>query len=320
MSHKPVCFSVRAAVLTALTAMLATPCLAQSGAAGQRDSYGAASFAVPSGWSRITNPNNPKAATYQSPVYAGGEVCRIAVFPPFPSSGNVINDARTVFAGMMGVDPLANSGPPFPYTTLIRGLSPEGWSYLVIKHSINGRFGDYGRLYGTTTLAIPLGQQTVVIVGTGKDPQVSQCFGELVRDAWPAFFASLHFDVKPTPQQEEAFHASIVGTWTAIASSSAAGQYTFTTQGRYRSTTAFMQRIPGGANQVLETTSAYFGDGKFSLNGKMLVLMPDRGNAMSAVVRVEQVSQDNGMQLGARWTDRLCLTPETGEICYSRNQ
>ena len=72
-----------------------------------------------------------------------------------PSSGNILNDARATFAGMMGVDPLANSGPPFPYTTVIRGLSPEGWSYVIIKHSINGRFGEYGRLYGTTTLALP---------------------------------------------------------------------------------------------------------------------------------------------------------------------
>jgi hypothetical protein len=299
--------------------MLAMPCLAQSGAAGQRDSYGAASYVVPSGWNRITNPSNPKAATYQSPVYAGGEVCRIAVFPPFASSGNIVNDARTVFAGMMGVDPLANSGPPFPYTTIIRGLSPEGWTYFIIKHSINGNFGDYGRLYGTTTLAVQLGQQTVVIVGTGKDPQVSQCFGELVRDAWPAFFASLHFDTKPTPQQEQAFHAGIVGTWTAIASSMAGGQYTFTQQGRYLSTAAFVQRNRAGA-QVLETTSAYFGDGKFSLRGKTLVLTPDHGNPMSSVVRLEQMSQDNGVQLGARWTDRLCLTQGEGEICYNRSQ
>src|SRR5262249_24717313 len=181
-------------------------------------------------------------------------------------SGNTINDARKTFAGMMGVDPLANSGPPFPYTTIIRGVSPEGWSYSIIKHSINGRFGEYGLLYGTTTLAVHLGEQTVIIVGTGKDPQVSQCFGELVRDAWPAFFASLHFNTKPSPQQEQAFRSSIVGTWTVVASSMASGQYTFTAQGRYLGTAAFMQRTPAGANLVLETTSPYFGEARFSFH------------------------------------------------------
>jgi len=320
------CFRAHALVLAALSTTIAAPCAAQSVAPketqGQRASYGAASFLVPPGWSRISNPNNPRAATYQSPVYSGGEVCRIAVFPPMPSSGNIVNDARKTFAGMMGVDPLANSGPPFPYTTIIRGLSPEGWSYFIIKHSINGRFGDYGSLYGTTTLAVQLGKQTVIIVGTGKDPQVSQCFGEMVRDAWPAFFASLQFNTKPSSEQEQAFRSSIVGTWTAVASSMAAGQYTFTAQGRYMSTAAFRTRTPAGANLVLETTSAYFGDGRFSLRGNMLSLTPDsgRGNATSAAIHIEQESKDLGVQLGAKWTDRLCLMEGDGEICYNRSR
>src|SRR5215467_5752821 len=160
MSRKMSCFRAHVLVLAVLAAPLAAPCAAQSGAPagtpaqGGRDSYGAATYTVPPGWSRISNPSNPRAATYQSPVYNGGEVCRIAVFPPMPSSGNIVDDARKTFAWMMGVDPLANSGPPFPYTTMIRGLSPEGWSYVIIKHSINGRFGEYGRLYGTTTLGV----------------------------------------------------------------------------------------------------------------------------------------------------------------------
>jgi hypothetical protein len=319
---------VRALVLAAFAAMLASPCAAQPGglttppAQGTRDTYGAASFTVPPGWGRISNPNNPRAATYQSPVYNNGEVCRIAVFPPSPSSGDVVKDARTTFAAMMGVDPLANSGPPFSYTTVIRGLSPEGWSYFVIKHSINGRAGEYGRLYGTTTLAVSLGNQTVIIVGTGKDPLVSQCFGELVRDAWPAFFASLHFDTKPTPEQEQAFRSTIVGTWTVVASGMASGQYTFTAQGRYLSTAAFMQRSAAGPNLVLETTSAYFGDGRFSFQGNKLVLTPDsgRGTPTSAVIRIEQESKDLGVPLGTKWTDRLCLLEGTGEVCYTRSR
>jgi hypothetical protein len=314
----------RTLFLEALFAVLASPCAAQPGTPvqGHRDSYGAATYTVPPGWGRITNPSNPGAATYQSPVYDGGEVCRIAVFPPVPSSGDIVNDARKTTAGLMGVDPLANSGPPFPYTTIIRGLSPQGWAYFIIKHSINGRFGEYGRLYGTTTLAVQLGNQTVVIVGTGKDPQVSQCFGELVRDAWPAFFASLQFNTQPTAQQEQAFRSGIVGSWTAVASGMAAGQYTFTAQGRYLSTAAFRQRTPAGANLVLETTSAYFGDGRFSFQGNTLVLTPDsgRGGPTRAVIRIEQESKDNGAQLGTRWTDRLCLMEGGGEVCYSRSR
>jgi len=86
------------------------------------------------------------------------------------------------------------------------------------------------------------------------------------------------------------------------------------------STAAFMQRAPSGASQVPETTSAYFGDGRFSLQGTMLVLTPDhgRGNAQSAAIRVEQESKDLGVQLGVKRIDRLCLMEGSGEICYNR--
>ncbi|HTB89297.1 MAG TPA: hypothetical protein VK743_15150 [Steroidobacteraceae bacterium] len=274
----------------------------------QTASFGPASFAVPYGWAQISNPSNPAAATYQSPQY-NNEVCRLAVFPPMQSSGDIVNDARRIFAGMMGVDPVANSGPPFPYTTLIRGISPEGWPYFVIKHSIGGRYGEYGRLYGTSTLAVQLGNQTVIVVATGKDPLVSQCFGQLSRDAWPAFFASLHFNTSPSAQQDQSFRAGMVGRWMMVTGSRAGGAYTFTAQGRYLSTTAF------SASRNGDITSAYFGNGGFRLRGKFLTLTPDQGSPMSAVIKLEQESKD----LGARWTDRLCLVQAASEICYNRS-
>jgi hypothetical protein len=54
----------------------------------------------------------------------------------------------------------------------------------------------------------------------------------------------------------------------------------------------------------------------------MLVLTPDngRGNPTSAVIRIEQESKDLGVQLGAKWTDRLCLIEGSGEVCYNRSR
>jgi hypothetical protein len=326
MMSRPI-FQLRTHLLlpALLSAALVAPCQAQPeaalGASSAQESYGPATYTVPSGWRRIQHPTNLNAAMYQSPVYDGGEICRISLYPPIQNTANVVDDARRTFAVLFGVDPLANSGPPFPYTTLTRGVSPEGWSYFVIQHSINGRFGEYGRLYGTRTLAVTAGEQSLIIVASGKDPQVSQCFGELVRDAWPAFFASLHFNTRPTVQQTLAFRSSLVGTW-QVATASAGGEYTFTTQSRYRSTAAFMARSRINPTEVLETTSAYFGDGRFSLQGNRLVLTPDRGGATSAVIRVEQESQDSGgRQLGANWIDRLCLMEGgNGEVCYRRTR
>ncbi len=274
----------------------------------QMASVGPASFAVPYGWVQISNPYNPNAVTFQSPNY-NPEVCRLAIYPPMQSSGDIVADARRTFASMEGVDPIANSGPPFPYTTLIRGISPEGWSYFVIKHSINGRYGEYGRLYGTTTLAVQLGNQVMIIVATGKDPLVSQCFGLMSHDAWPAFFATLHFNMSPSAQLEQSVRAGMVGNWMMVTGSGAGGAYTFTPQGRYFSTTAF------SASRTGDISSAYFGNGGFRLQGKVITLIPDQGNPTSAVIRLEQESKD----LGARWTDRLCLVQAGSEICYNRS-
>ena len=102
----------------------------------------------------------------------------------------------------------------------------------------------------------------------------------------------------------------------------AGGQYTFTALGRYLSTAAFTHRSAAGPNLVLETTSAYFGDGRFSFQGNRLVLTPDagHGNPTSAVIRIEQESKDLGGPLGVKWTDRLCLMEGGGEVCYNRSR
>jgi hypothetical protein len=287
-----------------------------AGGEPQRVSGDGISYTVPSGWHQIA-PLRPNAVTYQSATYSGGEVCRLSVFRAIPSSGDLATDARRTFAEFWQIDPLANAEPPFPYATVANGVSPEGWPYFMVRHSINGRFGEYGRLFGTITLAVGIGKLTVVILGSGKDPQVSMCFGELVHDEWPGFFASLHVSAQPTPQFQRAFLSGLVGTW-SIATATVGGEYTFTAQGRYLSAAAFMQRSPAGASRVLETTSAYFGDGRFSLQGNSLVLMPDagRGNGKTAPIRLEQVSQD----VGRTWQDRFCLNEGGGEVCYRRTR
>jgi hypothetical protein len=131
-----------------------------------------------------------------------------------------------------------------------------------------------------------------------------------------AFFASLHFNTKPSAAG--GFPLQYRGDLTAVASSMAGG----TPRGSGRYLTAPSQRNPAGANRVLEITSAYFGDGRFSFQGNVLVLTPDngRGNPKSAVIRIEQESKDLGVQLGTKWTDRLCLIEGSGEVCYNRSR
>jgi hypothetical protein len=82
------CFHARAVVLAALAATIAAPRAAQSGAPigtpvqGKPDSYGAASYAVPPGWSRISNPSKDLGVQLGAKwtdrlclVEGSGEVC-----------------------------------------------------------------------------------------------------------------------------------------------------------------------------------------------------------------------------------------------------
>ena len=329
MSRRMSCLRAHVLVLAALAATFAAPCAAQFAAPmgtpmqGERDSYGAASYTVPAGWIRISNPNNPRAATYQSPVYNGGEVCRIAVFPAMPSSGNIINDARTTFAGMMGVDPLANSGPPFPYTTIIRGLSPEGWSYFIIKHSINGRFGEYGQPLRNDHTRCPTGQPDRDHRGHRQGPTGQPVLRRAGARCMARFFCQPALQYEALPAAGAGFPLQYRGDLDGCCEQHGRRPVHFHGAGpvpEHRSLHAAQPRpAPTGCSRPRARTLAMVAS---PFRATLLVLTPDngRGNPTSAVIRIEQESKDLGVQLGAKWTDRLCLMEGSGEVCYNRSR
>jgi len=271
-------------------------------------------YSIPQGWTGTQYPDG--GTVYGSQMYNNGERCQISVFPMRRGTGNLFADARNTYMSIFQVDPLANNAYPYPTATLTRGTAAAGWQYVIIQRSIRGRVGEYGTLVGTRILAAQLGQQVAIITSTGKDPEVSMCFGEIVHDDWPEFFYTIGFK-NWTPQPQDALvPRRIAGPW-ITATASVGLKWTFAPNGRYASAAAAMTRTALSYNEVLETTNAYFGDGSYTINGNTLVMKADHGNSQTFRFRLEQDSKDGGNT----WTDRLCLLEQgNGDVCYKRDQ
>lgn len=269
-------------------------------------------YTIPQGWTHTVYPDG---IVYGSPMLSNGERCQISAFPPRPSTGNLPADARNAYAQVFQMDPLQNNAYPYPIATFTRGISADGWNYFIIRKSIHGQAGDYGTLIGSRLMAVQLGNQVAIITSTGKDPLVSMCFGDIVHDAWPQFFFSIHFKNWTPASQDDAMPRRIAGTWTT-ATASVADRYTFAPNNRFASAAAAMTRTRISQTEILQTTNAYFGDGAYSIRGSSITLTSDgeRNNPKRGWIRLEQDSKD-----GATWTDRLCLLLEgIGDVCYDR--
>ncbi len=269
--------------------------------------------AIPAGWTSTTYPDG---VVYISPVQSNGERCQITLFPMRITSGNLLNDAVAVYRGLFKVDPLA--GYPAPPTTLIYGVSPYGWEYLVLKKSTGGQVGEYGSLIGTMVLVATSGKELAVIVGRSKDPLVSMCFGELVRDEWSRFLYRVQFKYWKATGPEGGVQAKLHGTWTA-ATASAADRFTFTPDGRYAGAAAARHRSRISSREALQTTDVFFGDGAYTVRGNTITLMADSDKAHPShgYFRLEQESKDDGRT----WNEKLCLLrEEIGEVCYQRDR
>ena len=280
----------------------ANPPTNPSGNSGSLDAY---LYTLPPQWTQAASHDR---IVLSSPVYNNGERCQITMLPLRPSSQPLALDAVGAFRGLFRVDPL--SVYPSPPPQLTHGLSPEGWEYFSIHKLVGGQEGE-ARTIGTILLVAKLGAQVATIVAVSKDFMVSQCFGLLSRDVWPAFFYTLNFKgAQPTQQGLNTIRQTLAGTWNT-ATSSVGLRYTFLANGRYQDAAATQH-----TSQNITTTTGFFGDGAWSLNGNTIVLNGDDHRRSMKFIRVEQLSRDSGQT----WRDQLCLLDPgaTGEVCYQK--
>jgi len=280
------------------------------GGAGTPERAGTGSLAsyvytIPPQWTRV---ESREGIALVSPVYDNGERCQLTMLPLYAASQPLANEALRTFADIFKADPLSTY--PVPPPRLARGTSPQGWDYFVIRKLVGGQEGE-SRTQGAIVLKAKVGDEIATIVGMSKDFMVSQCFGELRANVWPAFFYGLQFkEAQASGKQRTAIQQRLAGTWTTATATVGLG-YTFQANGRYATTGVTRYHYPN-----TNTTQAFFGDGAYSFEGSTIILTGDDHRRSTQFFRLQQVSNDSGQ----RWEDELCLMElgGSGEVCYRR--
>ncbi|HSY82974.1 MAG TPA: hypothetical protein VK807_14480 [Gemmatimonadaceae bacterium] len=269
-----------------MTLMAVALCATSLGAQGTLDEY---AYTAPTGWTTQRYPDG----IVLSATGNNNERCLLQIWPTRPAGPNLQSDAQAVYQEVfktyqfVNVSDNGNTLGP----TVIRGTSGHGWDYLILKDGIRKPpMGSqrFMTLYGFVFVA-KLQGRLGVISGMSKEPLVSACFGESLRNVWPEFFYNLNFKSWTATPDPALLAKPLVGVWTT-ATATVADQWVFTDNGRYGGASA-VQNYSGLSNgTVLETTRAYFGDGAYTLNGNLMHLTPDNKgkNPQVALVRVEE--------------------------------
>jgi hypothetical protein len=112
----------------------------------------------------------------------------------------------------------------------------------------------------------------------------------------------------------------LAGEWIA-ATATAGDKITFAGNGRFANAAA-AQQYHLGANELITTTQAYFGNGSYTLQGNAITLAEDSKKITRGFFRIEQESKDDGRT----WADVFYLMRTSSvdgqeyELRYGRNR
>jgi hypothetical protein len=276
-------------------------------------------FTAPAGWNAKRTPDG---IILESPLLGTSEKCFISLWRMQPASADLVADVIRAFGGVWGsyeVRDRDGRGGDLP-PVLLRGTSGQGWDYAILKRAIGPRGSPENRL--AFVLVAKLNDRLAVISGLSKDSLVSACFGELQANVWPRFFYSLSFrNWTPSGDQAAALRRRMAGVWIG-GGATAASRFVFSANGRYGGSAASQQYNAINSREVLTTTTAFFGDGAYSVRGNSITLTPNGRAAENGFIRVEQESKDGGRS----WADWLYLLRTSGingqeyEMKYQRTQ
>jgi len=277
-------------------------------------------FTVPAGWN---TKRNPDSIMLESPVLGTSEKCFIFFWPMRPAGPDLLADANRIFGEAWGSYELRDRdgrGGDMP-PVFVRGTSGQGWDYAMVKRGIGPRGSPETRL--GFVLVARLNDRLALISGLSKDPLVSACFGELYASLWPRFFYSLSFrNWTPSGDPAAAMRRRMAGVWIG-GGATAADRFVFSANGRFGGASASQQYNAINSREVLTTTTAFFGDGAYSLRGNSITLTYTNGRpAENGFIRAEQETKDGGRS----WVDTLYLLRTSAvdgkeyEMKYQRTQ
>jgi hypothetical protein len=220
-------------------------------------------FTVPPGWTK-------EVFTSEIVLRAPDKVSVLSILPMQPSSGDLENDMKTIFWQVF------TGWKPDPWNPdnhiSIKGVAPAGWSYFkdemgIVKEEGDKKYQSYGFIF----LAQLNGQVAII---AGSYPSKTNLLDEQYAVDWPLLFHSLAFKNYKSAATSPLAN-DILGEW-LTGSSSSVMTYTFAANGRYGYASAYSTSRDYSSYQVLETTTRFVGDGKYTLKGNDLVMISDR--------------------------------------------
>jgi hypothetical protein len=272
-------------------------------------------YEVPPGW---VSTNYPDGIVLSSPPPSSAtEPCNITLLPIRAASNDIAGDANRIFATVFST---FVGHHEYTQNSMVRGISPQGWEYFIIKRGIVRPGGNYQAFFGFVCV-IKLGDRLAAMSGMSKDPLVSSCFGLNLRDVWPHFFYSLRFRNWNGRSSEAGLMKRMAGVW-IMATATAGDRWVFAPNGRYASAAA-AQRYAATSSEVLAITDAYFGNGSWSLKGWNIFFTGDnnKSDTKKGWYRLEEESKDEGNT----WVSKLYIlrisdvNGEEYEVGYHRN-
>ncbi|MFL5788518.1 MAG: hypothetical protein ACJ748_10735 [Flavisolibacter sp.] len=276
------------------------------------------SFIVPETWFTQKANNYILLSQTQNPEWG----CLISVFPTEASSGNLEEEARTLFNNNYSGWEYRNSGDK--KEDVSKGYTSQGLPYVMIEAEMKKKRPD-GYYYDYEN-----GQ--IIVIGAGNKKAVIQarhnrgemtCFCNYSYDHWDRFFDSFTINnVSPEKQDRKNDAKRIVGTWGAQGGS-ALTKYIFAGNGHYQFIGAYSTTSLINYNTIELKTSGFKGDGTYSLKGDKLTTSKfvDKNNVDIMQYRFDQVNHG-----GTGWKDRVYLfTPKSfdgkpNEVRYERQE
>ncbi|HVU54221.1 MAG TPA: hypothetical protein VHD83_04160 [Puia sp.] len=252
-------------------------------------------YTAPPGW---TPTRYSDGIVLFAPEGNTNERCNITLWPMRTAGANISADVNAVFAEVFKVYALRDG---MTRNSMIRGISPQGWEYFMLKNALQIPNGNYQMMYGFIFVAV-LGPRLAIISGISKDPLVSACFGLNLTDVWPHFFYSLQFKNWNSPVSAQKMMNRMAGVWMSV-TATAGDRWVMAPNGRYASAAAAQRYAQASTGEVLRITDAYFGNGSYSLQGYAITFTSDqdKDHPEKGWWRQEQESYDRG----ATWVDKL---------------
>jgi hypothetical protein len=229
-------------------------------------------FSAPAGWK---TENRGDAVFLRGPDNSSV----ITVLPMIAPSATLENEMEQVFWQVFpGWEPDARNPDHHIFT---KGISPSGWEYYKKEIAIC-RSDNKNVVTNAFVMLVRLNNRDAVIAGSYANG--ADLLDEDYKPDWIIFYHTLDFKNFPKTKVFD-LSKEILGTWSGVGSS-AVSVYTFASNGRYSTGSAYSSSVRITDYTVKETTTSFGGEGGYKVDGNLLTMINDSKRVRSPRIRI----------------------------------